>query len=59
VGEVRFGSKADKASCLDFVRFTPESGQIAAVSIAATPANHSTEIYCFGSSAEAVAMYFE
>ena len=23
---VRFGSKADKASCLDFVRFTPKSG---------------------------------
>jgi hypothetical protein len=23
---VRFGSKADFAPCLDFVRFTPESG---------------------------------
>jgi hypothetical protein len=25
---VRFGSKADKPPCLDFVRFTPKSGHV-------------------------------
>ena len=30
---VRFGSKADIAPCLDFVRFTPESGQSGRLSI--------------------------
>src|SRR5262249_42243669 len=36
---VRFGSKADKASCLDFVRFAPESGHSIDALGRLTPAN--------------------